>query len=104
MKVGMAVLPKAPARGPGCCGSCPGRGVIHRCCSSSAGCGPGGRDCGLGFRRLAVIVEAVAARGAIVPPVAGPPPARATSSSIIPQLAISVTAGMVTVEEAIAVP
>jgi hypothetical protein len=50
---------------------------------------------------LAVAVKAVAACGAIMPPVAGPPLARATSSSIVPQLAILVATGMVTVEEAI---
>jgi hypothetical protein len=57
-----------------------------------------------GSVRLAVIVEVVAAYGAIVPPIAGPPPTRATSSSIILQLAISVAVGMVTVKEAIAAP
>jgi hypothetical protein len=53
---------------------------------------------------LVVLLEVVAARGAIVLPVAGPLPARATSSSIIPQLAISVAARMMTVKEAIAAP
>jgi hypothetical protein len=51
-----------------------------------------------------VIVEAVAACEAIVLPVANPPLARVTRSSIDLQLAILVVAGMVMVKEATAVP
>ncbi len=49
-----------------------------------------------------VVVKAVAAFRAIVPPIANPLLARATSSPILVQLAIMVAAGMVTVKEAIA--
>ncbi len=53
---------------------------------------------------LAVVVRAVAAVGAIVPPIARPPLARATSSPTVLQLAIWVATGVVTVEEATAAP
>jgi hypothetical protein len=53
---------------------------------------------------LVVVVEAVAACGAIVPPIAKPPLARATSSSIVLQFAILVAAGMMTVVEATDTP
>jgi hypothetical protein len=49
-----------------------------------------------------VIIKVVVACRAIVPPVPNPPLARATSSPIVLHLAILVTAGMVTAEEATA--